>query len=345
MKLFWLSPFGDGWAMAAKIRDAGNKVVYYCPDVNNKNGLGLLPRATEANWEALANKSDLVICDGVFPSRKTRRSWHPSDAVQRLTQLKKRGVPYIGPTPTTELITNDERYRQKILNRFALGSAVPAVPAVPNGAKVWLSISPGGDRYLLLRHRNTWDEGNGEDLGNLGDVVIPLNLKSELVKRFNKLMEFLQGVHQTSYSNFALAVSETNIAVNDCSMGFLYPAIFTQLPDLLSLISGVSDSPAPEVRLAVSLLNCQGDTNAPGDQLLDHDGFFGGEIHKSLETGEIVTHGGFLGAVAGTGNWPLVQNKVNDHLQSLLRPGWGFRPNIGDNATHVVQYLQRYGWI
>ena len=341
MKVFWLSPHGDGWSMAAKIRDAGNKVVYYCPDPNNKNGLGLLPRAAEANWETLAGKSDLVICDCVFPSYKTRRSWCPSDAVQRLTQLKKRGVPYIGPTPTTELLTNDARYRQKILSGFALGSLVPNA----GGRKVWLSVSPAGIPYLVLRHRECWADGNGADLGNLGDVVVPIDCKSQLVQRFTKLVEFLHNVQHTSYANFFLSIHEGDIAVDRCDMGFLYPAIFTQLPDLLSLISGVSNSPAPEVRLAVSLLNCQRDSNTPADHLLDHDGFFGGEIHKSPEGGEIVCHGEFIGAVAGTGNWPIVQNKVNDHLQSLLREGWGFRPNIGDTAVHTIQYLSKWGWI
>ena len=343
MKVLWISPWGDGWAMAAKIRDAGNKVVYYCPDPHNKNGLGLLPRASEATWENLANKSDLVICDGVFPSHKTRRSWHPSDMVQRLTQLRKRGVPFVGPTPTTELITNDERYRQKILTRFALGSSFTS-PKESAGLKACLSVAPGGSCYLVIRHRNTWAVGNGPEIGNLGDVVIPLNLQSDLVKRFNKLMEFLQGVQHTSYSNFSLTISETNIEINDCSLGFLYPAIFAQLPDLLSLIFG-SNPPTPEVRLAVSLLDGHANPDTSADHLLDHDGFFGGEIHKSPETGKIVSHGEFLGAVAGTGRWPLVQNKVNDHLQSLLREGWGFRPNIGDTANHILAYLQTYRWI
>lgn len=340
MKLFWLSPWGDGWSIAAKIRDAGNKVVYYCPDVNNKNGLGYLPTASEANWESLANKSDLVVCDGVSPSRRTRRSWCPSDTVQRLTTLKKRGVPYIGPVPTTELLTNDERYRQKILSKFVL-----TAPTGIGGPVFVISFAPNRTTHIVLRHRELWGMENGPDTGNLGDVVIPIDSKSQLSQRFNKLVEFLHSLQHSSYINIHCETTESKIGVTAITSGFLYPSIFAQLPDLLNVIAGRDDGPSPEVRLAVSLLDMNGDTDTSTDHLLSHDGFFGGEIHRDPETGVSRGHGAFLGALAGTGSWPLVQNKVNEHLQSLVRGDWGFRPNIGDNATHVIQYLQKYGWI
>ena len=77
MKIVWVSPNGDGWSLAYRLRELGNKVVMYNP--KNKNGQGYLPQVTSAAWLDYARKADLVVCDGVPDSRRTRRSWSSSD--------------------------------------------------------------------------------------------------------------------------------------------------------------------------------------------------------------------------------------------------------------------------
>src|SRR3990167_9302651 len=139
MKIMWVSPNGDGWAAAKKLRDGGNKVVYFNPS-ENKNGLGYLPSVPEAAWKDYALKADLIVVDANFASRPTRRSFSPSDYVLDLAQIRRLGMSYIGPTPTSELFENDLRYQKKILSRLGLSYQTDHI--IHPGLKFTISRDP-----------------------------------------------------------------------------------------------------------------------------------------------------------------------------------------------------------
>ena len=130
MRILWISPYGEGWSMAEKLRQLGHKVVLI--NCENKNGLGYLPMASKADLEHYVNRADTVVVDSTFESRKTRRSWEPSDNVLAISAMvKKRGVPYVGPTPTTELLENDPRYLGKMLRRFGIPVRIKPAQLAP----------------------------------------------------------------------------------------------------------------------------------------------------------------------------------------------------------------------
>lgn len=341
MKILWISPFGDGWSMAHKLREAGNKVVYFCPEPGNTNGLGYLPRATEASWYRFAERSDLVVVDANFPSRQTRRSWEPSDYSLRLQQLRHKGVNVLGPTPTTELLENDLRYCRKVLGRVGLqpsASADSSTIAVP----VTVSCDPEGRSYLVFRHRTLLGDGNGPELGNLGDVTIPVPSNIKLVRQVvEPLHGFFSRIGYNGYINVATKATDGNLSVESVHCRFIYPAVFAQFSS--SLVGGNEDR--ARVGLAVTLLRLDDDSTRAADQLADADGFFGRDVQRELN-GNLTSNGTFIGAVVGLApTWESVQEKVNHQLARINVPGWGWRTNVGDTVVRQLQLLRDWGWL
>ena len=344
MKIFWCSPFGDGWAAAYKLREQGNKVVYFNPS-ENTNGLGYLPSVPEAAWKDYVVKADLIVVDANFPSRPTRRSFSPSDYVLDLAQIRRQGMVYIGPTPTTELIENDLRYQKKILSR--LGFSYQTDHIVQPGIRVTISRDPDGFCYLVFRHRNLLSNGVGPEIGNLGDLVIPVSRGSEFFRQSMQLVEpLIERLRFNSYFNLDMIVTnEGQLHVVGCSTRFLYPAIFAQFANLLS----GADRERSDLGLATSILRLDDNSDTSAEQVMDLPGFFGHEIHRDFDKGSGVVHGvgpQFVGAIAACGgDLPSVQYKVDSQLVGNLPVGWGFRDNLGVGAKDSLLHLSNFGLI
>lgn len=342
MRVTWVSPNGSGWALAYRLREAGNKVVYYNPS-KNKNGSGYLPTVTEAEWLDYAKKSDLVVCDDVPDSRRTRRSWSPSDLTMDLHGLRRSGIPVLGPTPTTELVQNDARYRRKILARHGLHEGDDA----KGDLHVTVSRDPEGQTFLIFRHRQLLGDQNGPDLGNLGDVVIPVAATEPLITHtLGKLDGFLDPVRHRNYLSLDLAVSEPELKVRSVHTGFLYPAIFVQFADLLLASHNRSVSPG----IAVTVLDFEADKGdrRTTEDVLQYGGVFGAEVHREPEERGPVLHGLFGFAVVGIGHdWQLVESDMNRKLAKLIsgNPGLGFRPGIGNHVLSHIASLQSWGYL
>jgi len=339
MKILWVSPWGDGWSIAARMRDAGNKVVYLCPDPKNKNGQGYLPRVAEASWLSFAERSDLVVVDGNFESRPTRRSWEASDYVKDLQQLRHKGITVLGPTPTTELLENDPRYLRKILTRAGLRPD----NGVKDGVRVTISQDPESRCYLVFRHRTLLGDSNGPEVGNLGDVTIPV---PKHIKLFRQVIEplngFLSRIGYNGYINVGLRAANADLSIESIHCRFIYPAIFSQFGSLLSLVHGKQDWGG--IGLATTLLNLEQQQTEIPDNVLHSDGFFGGNVQRELD--KTVATGEFLGAVVGLDEtWVGVQTKVNAQLSRINLPGWGWRASVGDTVVKHLQSLQEWGWL
>jgi len=347
MKILWVSPWGDGWSIAARMRDAGNKVVYFCPDPENKNGQGYLPTVAEANWLSFAERSDLVIVDGNFPSRTTRRSWEASDYVKDLQQLRHKGITVLGPTPTTELIENDPRYLRKVLGRVGLkpspDNIINVAKDLLGGVPVTVSCDPEGRCYLVFRHRTLLGDGNGPEVGNLGDVTIPMPNTIKLFRQVvDPLHSFLSRIGYNGYLNIGIEALGSDLSVNSVHCRFIYPAVFAQFGSLLSLVRGKQDWGG--IGLAITLLNLEQQQTEIPDNVLHSDGFFGGNVQRELD--KTVATGEFLGAVVGLDEtWVGVQTKVNAQLAAINLPGWGWRTNVGDTVVKHLQSLQEWGWL
>lgn len=340
MKIVWVSPNGDGWSLAYRLRELGNKVVLYNP--KNKNGQGYLPQVTSAAWLDYARKADLVVCDGVPDSRRTRRSWSSSDLSVDLQQLRHSGVAVLGPTPTTELLHNDPRYRQKILRRHDLDYA----PDLVDGAvAITVSRDPNGICWAVFRHRRLLGDNNGPELGNLGDVVLPLVKGEPLVKNtLGKFDDFLQTIGYRGYLNLDLSVTKNKLQVRNVTTSFLYPAVFVQFPNLL-----VGGSQAVVPGLAVSILDLERhEGDRPVQELLDNPGVFGAELHRKPEEGGTYLHGGFAGAVVGIDKeWSTVEADVYRKLNQIVsaNPGLGFRTDIGSSVNSHMGNLRSWGYL
>ncbi len=337
MKIMWLSPNGDGWAAAKKLRDAGNRVVYFNPS-ENKNGLGYLPSVPEAAWKDYALKSDLIVVDANFPSRPTRRSFSPSDYVLDLAQVRRKGMSYIGPTPTSELFENDLRYQAKLLSRLGLSLITGDI----QGTRFTVSRDPDGFSYLVFRHRHLIADENGPDIGNLGDLVIPIGVNSALVNKFVKPVEpLLERLRFNGYFNLDLVLTDNGtLEVTGITTRFLYPAIFAQLA---SLLGGAGQR--GNLGLAVTLLRLDDNSDTSAEQVMNLPGFFGCEIHRDFDEGRGIVHGSFVGAIVGTGDsLPAVQHKVDAQLVGQP-PGWGFRNNIGVASGDTLRLLTNIGLI
>ena len=366
LKITWVSPNGDGWATAKKLRDGGNKVVYFNPS-ENKNGLGYLPSVPEAAWKDYALKSDLIVVDANFGSRATRRSFSPSDYVLDLAQIRRKGMQYIGPTPTSELFENDLRYQKKLLSRLGV-PYVPTehvidgkegVPLILNESDIRLTVSrdPDGRCYLVFRHRHLLADGNGPEIGNLGDVVISLRADSKLVQQSTKLVEpLLERLRFNGYFNLDLVLThDSQPHIAGLTTSFLYPAVFAQFASFLS-----GDSQRSDLGLAVTVLRLDQDSDTSAEQVMNLPGFFGCEIHRDFDEGRAVVHsnstattvggvgvGGppnFVGAIVSCGpDFPSVKDKVDRQLMGSLPRGWGFRDNLGGSAGDSLRRLNEFG--
>lgn len=340
MKIVWVSPFGDGWSIAKKLRDAGNRIVYFCPEPGNKNALGYLPRVSEGQWYDFASKADLVVVDGNFPSRQTRRSWEPSDYSLKLQQLRHKGIPLIGPTPTTELLESDPRYLRKVLTRAGLKPH-----ADESGISVTVSIDPEGRNYLIFRHRDLLGDGRGPELGNLGDIAIPIPAHIKLVRQvIEPIRGFLGRVGYSGYINVAVSAG-ADLSVQSVHCRFIYPAVFAQFADLLSPLLG-ENSRKPRIGLAVSLLRLDHQGPEEAQELIESPGFFPYQIHREAEDLGAIVNGEVLGAVVGLADtWGAVKNKVDNQLSRIARPGWGWRTNLGENVIGHLEALHKWGWL
>ena len=341
MRIVWVSPWGDGWALAYRLREAGNRVVYAS---DSTNGQGYLPQVPMKAYLEYARRADLVVVDGNWASRPTRRSWSPSDEVLALQQLRREGISVIGPTPTTELLENDTRYARKALRRLGISEARPPGNPVPQPVvRLVLSRDPAGNASLVFRHRHLLADSNGPEIGNLGDVVLHVDSNQPLVQRIAKPFEgLLKRVAFTSHLNLDLALTAVDAQVCALQTRFIYPAIFAQFADLL----GTGEVPH-EVGIAITLLNLNSDNVSPIEGFCDIPGFYGAEIHRAFERGDTsISHGRFVGATVSLGSaWATVQQKVKNQLSALVRDGLGFRPNIGDTVHSSLSLLKEWGYL
>ena len=324
MKITWLSPWGDGWSMAHRLRQQGHKVVYR-DFSGHGNGAGFLPSVSNAEWLNYALRSDLVIVDANFPSRRTRRSWAPSDEVVALGAVRKAGIIYVGPVPTTELIENDPRYQRKTLNRVGLAHGTEGLP-------VTLTCDTMGHASLLLRHRYLVSEGNGPEVGNLADIIFPLASGTVLAQSLGKLAPFMETVKHAGSWGMDLCVSREKVLVSRLHTSFLYPAVLAQFG---------TNATSNVLGLVVTL--CQLTPASPQmlDGVTDLPHFFGAEIHRG-DLG-IEAHGPILGACVGYDtSWNPLSQKVEHQLRSLLKPGWGFRERL--SCEPLIQ-LTEWGYL
>lgn len=341
MKIVWISPQGDGWSLAYRLRELGNRVVLYNP--KNKNGQGYLPEVTSAAWMDYGMKADLVVCDGVPDSRRTRRSWSASDLSVDLQQLRHSGIPVLGPTPATELLHNDLRYRKKILLRHNLDYVQDGVEdAIP----LTVSRDPNGGCWLVFRHRHLLGDGNGPELGNLGDVVFPLVKSKPLAQdTVGKLDNFVETLSYRGYLNLDCLVSDNKLQVRDVTTDFLYPACFVQFPNLL--VSELKQTVVPGI--AVTLVQIDSDKrDSLLEDLLEYPGVFGAELHRKPEERGAFLNGRFAGAVVGSGNdWPVIQTEIDRKLNKIVaaNPGLGFRTGVGSRVSSHLASLQSWGYL
>jgi hypothetical protein len=338
VKITWISPYGDGWSIARKLRStAGHRVVLWSP--TSRNGEGYLPLVSGGSWQDYAERSDLVVVDGNFPSRRTRRSWEASDEIVAIHQLRHRGVNVLGPTPATELMENDPRYFRKVARRADLRVVEDSTEGFP----VTVSRDPAGLTSLIFRHRHLLGEGNGPEVGNLGDVVIPLPSNLPIFRQLNQLIErCLLGVAHQMHVNVDLVARQDHLYTSGIRCRFLYPAIFAQLAHLL-------DSGSPEVGqvgFALSVLNLDGHAANIHNELLDHGGVYPADVHRDFDGGEAVAHGTFVGAIVGIdASWQAARQKVYDEVARLHLRGLSFRTTVGDNILSHLNLLSEWGYL
>jgi len=353
VKIVWLSPEGDGWSLAYKLREQGEKVVYWNP--TNENGAGYLPKVTDAAWVDYARKADVVVCDATPPSRKTRRSWEPSELSFALQELRHHGVPVIGPTPTTELVENDPRYQRKTLRRFGLLNAaglhpIPSARPPQEPVQVTISREPFGTHRLLFRETATD--------GNHVSVALPIQAGG-LVNRTTDLLEnLLRRVGHSTHVNLHAVLTESDLYVTGVSMGFLYPDICAQLGDLLvawGVVNGVQEGapnqePPSAPTLAVTLFQNSEQPPRALDELLDEPGVFGAEVHApDGDRMHTQAHGLILGALVGRDHtWGELTSKVYRETNRLaLRYGaQSFLDTaVLDDIPVRVQKLHEWGYL
>lgn len=355
MKILWVSPFGDGWSIAYRLREAGNRVVY-ANLAENGNGRGFLPEVPRPleNWPHFARRADLVFVDATPPSRRTRRGgFEASDVSLELARLRFAGVPVIGPTPTTELLQNDPRYQRKILAR--LGLPVPGAPGDESeiGVRCTVSRGPLGQASLLFREI--------EPEGHLVDYVYPLAAQDRAGQQFiDNLADFAMSVQHSSYLNVDVTISANALLINRVVTEPRYPAVFCQLGDLLGTsvlalqneqLLGLSDEYPPRPRgLAVTLYRLQNDEPGSVEGFVDEPGCFGGEL--SREQGEQSqtrdrAHGLLAGAIVGGElEWVDLAAKVQAQVLRLgANRGWRYSLGDTDRISASIEQLRHWQWI
>ena len=347
MKIVWVSPFGWGWSVVDKLREAGHKVVYVSP---SRNGDGFLPRlAPEEAWQSYAKKADVTLVDATPASRRTRRSYDPSDLSFELSRLRHFGSPIIGPTPTAELIQNDPRYFRKTLRRFGL-HGVPAVGTDTNQHRpqsLFVTLGPFGQASATVR---------SEDF----DAVIPLSVRDGLVQKcLGGLQGFLSETHFTSYVNAELVFVADDFYVARLLVEPLYPAGFHMLGDLLGtgLLASYPDADQPgdqepprSLGLAVVLNRLQEDPGSPRNIPLDLPGFFGAELHaaEGQEPKVAEPHGLVLGALVGNDlRWGELTRKVQLEAERVAPQIGGRTPVLGglDDVPKLIEDLRHRGFL
>lgn len=353
MRILWMSPEGDGWGIAYKLREAGHKVVYWGPDPENKNGLGLLPRIPEADWQDYAKRSDLVVVDANFASRRTRRSWEPSDEVLELQSLRRHGVHIIGPTPTTELFQNDRRYQRKLLARSGLEST-PTIPTSDPTTLARCTLGPFGQTSLGFRFRA------GEV--NLQESVFPVAPDNRLITQvLGGFQSLIERTGHSSYLHFDVVLGPNDeVNVVQVLTQFVYPGALCHLGDLLATFGDgcrldnpdhqggtPPDEPSRPFSCALTLVRLDDQDGASLDGFLDEPGVFGAEVHRGDgKQPQPVPHGLVVGAlVAQDQSWNVLAAKINHEADRLCRRYGLECIRVDDRVTTWIENLRQGGYL
>ena len=353
MKIVWVSPFGDGWAIAYRLREAGHKVVYV-PLNGTRNGEGFLPRLDPAeHWQDYAKKADVTFVDATPASRRTRRSYEPSDLSLELARLRHFGVPLIGPTPTSELIQNDPRYFRKTMRRLGLlsdaggvSSGTRAPHALGHLQRLFLSAGPFGQTALVVRARRE---------STIADAVFPIAADHRgTASLLGGLQGFLAEIGHSSYINAEFVPVGEDLHVIRLILEPLYPACFHLLGDLLGtgLLASYPETyqasyqePPRSLGLAVVLNRLQEEPDGPRDIPLNISGFFGAELHAARQGQEpeiAEAHGLTLGALIGNDlRWSELTSKVQLEAERVSAQIGGCVP-IFDGLNDIPALIQQF---
>jgi hypothetical protein len=321
MRIFWASPRGQGWGLAAAMRKAGDKVVLWVPDPYNDAGKGWLPRAGPTEWRLYAEKADLIIVDGNFQSRRTRRSWGPSRWVEELSDLR-RDAPerYIGPVQTSELLENDPRYLKKVLKRFDIASHEGPLPEA--SIAVSLHIDAPGHPSVVIRKEGA-------------DWSVPIPPGAKLALSLSKLVEFLRHIKYRGPLAADLSVSEEAVAVRGLTTGFLYPAVCGG-----SLVSATQGS-LVSVSTQLGRESIVDFTWNPYDSPV-----IGGQLAASQVPGQARVVGKMAGTIVSVGrDLAEAAGHATQQVGQLLTEGWTAPGPSGDVVPGEWDTLRSWRWI
>ena len=117
MNIAWISPSGAGREIVQKLLQTEHTVIAYGEDVG-------VPSIEKKVLAPVCRNADLVVVDGTFPLKDTKRSFRPADVSLFLDELRrKHRVVALGPTPTIDLLVQDARYFTKWCRRLGIPHA------------------------------------------------------------------------------------------------------------------------------------------------------------------------------------------------------------------------------
>jgi len=340
MKITWLSPLGEGWGVAYKLRLLGHKVVVV-DFSGGTNGDGLVPKGDPKEWLGFAEKSDAVVVDANWPSRRTRRSYAPSDEVLDLQQLRHKGIKILGPVPTSELLENDHRYQRKVLGRLG----IPVLTSDPDDYVVRCSLtrSPFNSTSLVFRYPLL---GSPEKVQG-GDLRVSLNGTEPVVATFlDPLHRLAQSIGYDGYLNIDLVLGGHGYAVvENVATSPRYPGAFLDFAHV-DLLVGMSGSQPPLFSTAISIFDLPNAAKVPDEVTVLSRGFYGLNLSDNAD-GDRGRR--CLGAVAISADpvdpWVALQEKVKLQLEPWAMKGYGFSLDVGAGVPEALQSLYQWGYL
>lgn len=373
----FISPNGDGWSIAQRVKEEGHKVsVYINNPLYRKVGDGIIDKHKEQEVLVDSRNSfiDLdVLKRIVYPAPDCIVINSSEDGFGTVADLlRSEGYPVIGSSKWSDNVEYDKVYNSKIMKACGIVPWKDSIDGIPISVEAWFNGEEVVDVFNVMQEEHLMERERGPNVGGMGSVVWLGNKDSLLYREsIAKITLALKKIKYCGPVSIDCIINGKNLYGVKLVPRFRLNILFILLEmykgyisDLLyGFASGVQKVMNFKTEYGMGINICVPPFPYEMDYNMNGSAFIGG-IDKGngkhvwfqnvLKDGNDLLcsgYNGMIGTVTARGDRVGTWSPVRDAKRRVLRTisnirikDLMYREDIGDTVSNKFELLHREGW-